>query len=139
MMRDESGFTLIEVLVSMALMGVLVLGLQAAVTGRFVAEVHEQDVQAAANQVAHDRLEQVRMHPEYASLEDEFDEAEVPVPGRPGFALTTDVVRARAGPGACWVQRPVQARQLDFTTVTVTVSARTLEEPVRRTIVVGAP
>ena len=114
----------------MALMGVLVLGLQAAVTGRFVAEVHEQDVQAAANQVAHDRLEQVRMHPEYASLEDEFDEAEVPVPGRPGFALTTDVVRT---------QRAVQARQLDFTTVTVTVSARTLEEPVRRTIVVGAP
>lgn len=132
MARDQGGFTLIEVLVSMALMGILVLSLQAAVTGRFVAEVHEQDVQAAANQVAHDRLEQVRMHPDYASLEDSFAAQAEPVPGRPGFAVTTEVVRT---------QRQVQARQLDFTTVTVTVtvSARTLEEPVQRTIVVGAP
>src|SRR5690606_20653719 len=51
-MSDRAGFTLMEVLVAMVLLGFAILGVQAAITDRFVRDVGHEDYRATAHQLA---------------------------------------------------------------------------------------
>ena len=121
-MSNRSGFTLIEVLVAMVLLGFAVLGVQAAVTDRFVRDVGHEDHRATAMQLAADRLTEIQNDPQYTGLVGRYDGAEDSVPGFPRYQRSTDV-RATTG----------------HTVVTVSVVTPTLRDTVEQTIAIGAP
>lgn len=119
-MRDARGFTLIEVVIAMVILLALVAGLASA-TGGFVRSVAEDDVRAAAVQLADDRIQTILMEPAYDGL-DAYAGTESSLPALPGYTRTTLVTRV-GGP-----DQPV-----DYRTVTVTVAGPALPTPVERT------
>lgn len=121
-MTNRAGFTLIEVLVAMVLLGFALLGVQAAITDRFVRDVGHEDYRATALQLAADRLAEVQSDPRYANLAGRYDGAEDSIPGFPRYQRSTDV-RTATG----------------HTIVTVRVVTPTLADTVSQTVAVGAP
>lgn len=121
-MSDRAGFTLMEVLVAMVLLGFALLGVQAAITDRFMRDVGHEDHRATALQLAADRLTEIQSDPQYTNLQSRYDGAEDSVPGFPLYQRSTDV-RAATG----------------HTVVTVRVVTPTLSDTVDQTVVVGAP
>lgn len=121
-MSSREGFTLMEVLVAMVLLGFAVLGLQAAITDRFVRDVGYEDFRATALQLAADRLAEVQNDPQYTLLPSRYDGAENSVPGFPRYRRSTDVRVANG-----------------YTVVTVRVITPTRQDTVYQTVVVGAP
>jgi prepilin-type N-terminal cleavage/methylation domain-containing protein len=121
-MSNRAGFTLMEVLVAMVLLGFALLGVQAAITDRFVRDVGHEDYRATALQLAADRLTEIQNDPQYTGLATRYDGAEDSVPGFPLYRRSTDV-------------RPATGH----TVLTVTVVTPTLQDTVHQTVVVGAP
>ncbi|HEX6924212.1 MAG TPA: prepilin-type N-terminal cleavage/methylation domain-containing protein [Longimicrobiaceae bacterium] len=121
-MSSRGGFTLIEVLVAMVLLGFAVLGLQAAITDRFVRDVGHEDFRATALQLAADRLTEVQSDPQYTLIPARYDGVEDSVPGFPRYRRSTDVRVANG-----------------YTVITVSVVTPTWADTVRQTVVVGAP
>lgn len=121
-MINRAGFTLIEVLVAMVLLGFALLGVQAAITDRFVRDIGQEDYRATALQLAADRLTEVQSDPRYSTLAGRYDGAEDSVPGFPLYQRSTEV-RTATG----------------HTIVTVQVVTPTLGDTVNQTVVVGAP
>jgi prepilin-type N-terminal cleavage/methylation domain-containing protein len=122
----RDGFTLIEVTLALVLLAFVVLGLQET-TGRFLHVVVVDRARAEADAVADSRVAQVRLWPDYGTIETQFAST---VSGQPraGWAVATTVART-GGVGL----------PNDFKRVTVRVSAPTLASPVERTITVAAP
>ena len=121
-MSNRSGFTLIEVLVAMVLLGFAVLGVQAAITDRFVRDVGQEDQRATAQQLAADRLAALQGDPQYTALSARYAGSEDPVTGFPRYRRDT-FVRESAG----------------YTIVTVQVVTPAARDTVVRTVAVGAP
>lgn len=126
----RDGFTMVEVLVAMVILGIAILGVQAAVTDHFVRDVGTMDRSAVAIQLVEDRIQSVQLDPVYATLEDRYEVAEPTVAGQPGFSRDTRVQHVRTA-GVRGV--------VDYKKVTVEVRAATLPRPVSRTITVAAP
>jgi prepilin-type N-terminal cleavage/methylation domain-containing protein len=126
-MRERDGFTLIEVLVAMVILGFVIIGVQAVITDRMVRDVTFHDNHAVAIQLAHDRIHAVQQDPNYASIPARFAGVETGLAGAPGLRRTTFVATSGANGTPA------------FHTVTVTVSGDRLRQPVSRTIVVAAP
>lgn len=124
-MRRTAGFTLIEVLIALTMLTVVVLAMGAA-TGRFVHTVAVSDRQAAAHQLAHDRVAAVQLHPNYATIDATFSGTETSFPTLTGFTRTTVVTT-------------VVDTQNNFKRITVTVNGPGLLQPVARTVSVAAP
>lgn len=127
LMRRQ-GFTLIEVMMAIMILLGVVLGM-ANVTGRMLHTITTSDRAAAAMELAADRLEQIRLDPDYAGLEAEYKGTESDFPTLPGFTRKTDIVHTggegKTGP--------------DYKRVMVTVSGPGLLTPLSRTVTVGAP
>ncbi len=121
------GFTLVEVMVALAILLVVVTGL-AGTTASSVHSVAIRDRQAVAIELAGHRLEQVRVTPDYAGLEGSYAGTESSIPGHPGYTRTTQIVRV-GGTGL----------PDDYKKVTVTVTAAGLPAAVVRTTTVAAP
>lgn len=121
-MTNRAGFTLIEVLVAMVLLGFAVLGVQATMTDRFVRDVGVEDQRATAQQLAADRLATVQNDPQYTALASRYAGAEDSVPGFPRYQRST-FVREATG----------------HTLVSVRVVTPALRDTVMRTLAVGAP
>jgi prepilin-type N-terminal cleavage/methylation domain-containing protein len=121
-MNNRSGFTLIEVLVAMVLLGFAVLGVQAAVTDRFVRNVGMEDQRAIAHQLAADRIAAVQNDPRYTGISSNYAGSEDPVSGFAGYRRDT-FVRESTG----------------YTVVTVQVLTPVARDTVVRTVAVGAP
>ena len=128
--RDRSGFTMIEVMVAMVILGIAVLGVQAVFTDRFVRDMGRYDRETVATQLVEDQIQVVQLHPVYATLEERYGRTESSIPGFPGFTRETTIQA---------VKQNTARGVVDFKRVTVTVRGNALPRPVSRTIVVGAP
>ena len=117
-MSNRAGFTLMEVLVAMMLLGFAILGVQATITDRFIRDVGHEDYRATAQQLASDRLTEIQ----YTNLVSRYDGPEDSVPGFPLYLRSSDLRQSST-----------------HTVVTVTVVTPTLQDTVHQTIVVGAP
>lgn len=120
------GFTLIEVALAVAILGVVAAGLMAA-SARMIRGVTQDRGRSVAAASAEARLALVRQWPDYRTLDSAFVgvESNTPIAG-----LTRTTTIARTG-GAN------QAN--DFKRITVTVSGASLPAPVSRTLAVAAP
>ncbi len=126
---DRDGFTIVEVLLALLLLSFMVMGFQAA-TGEIIHYAAQSDREAVAVQLVEDRLDLIRLDPQYDSIESRYETTETNLPDYPGLTRSTNVVRT--------YQEQTNGI-LDYTKVTVTVDGGSLRGPVARTIVLGAP
>lgn len=119
---SRAGFTLIEVLVSMVLLGFALMGAQALLTDRLLQNVGTLDVRATALQLASDRVQIIQADPGYSDLSSRYSGTESAITGFTGFRRIT-TLRPDSG----------------FTSVTVRVVTPSMTDTVSRTVVVGAP
>jgi prepilin-type N-terminal cleavage/methylation domain-containing protein len=126
-MNDRRGFSLLEVLIALVILGFVILGAQATLTGRMVSDIGWQETRARATQLAMDRLHLVQSDPAYGTLATRYTGTETGLPGAPGFTRTTQ-----------FSLTPLDAGQ-EYRTVTVTVTAPRLTRPVARTAVIASP
>lgn len=125
----RDGFTIVEVLLALLLLSFMVMGFQAA-TGEIIHYAAQSDREAVAVQLVEDRLDLIRLDPDYTSIESRYENVESDMADYPGLTRTTNVVRT---------YQEQTSGILDYTKVTVTVSGESLRGPVARTIVLGAP
>lgn len=118
--RDRAGFTLIEVLFAMVLLGFSILGVQAVVTDRLLGRVAREDARATALALRDDRLNAAQADPQYDEIAGRFRGVEETIPGFPGFLRTTFVTR-----------------RADHTVVTVEVVTPSRRDTVASTAVIG--
>jgi type II secretion system protein I len=121
-----AGFTLIEVMIAITILGILTLSLLSA-NGRMVGTVARDRVQAQAAEAADAQIAQVRLWPDYGTLETQFSGTTNNFPAT-GWTRVTTITRT-GGSG--------QAN--DFKRVTVTVTAPGLKTPVSRSVTIAAP
>ena len=125
--RPDAGFTLMEVMIAMVILSIMILGFQAAFTGRLLSTVNAQDRRTVALQLAAERVRAVQLDPFYTALEARYEVVEATLPSFPGYGRSTRVDRTSTTTGG------------DVTKVTVTVTHPRLPKPVTRTLVLAAP
>jgi type IV pilus modification protein PilV len=124
-MRARKGFSLVEVVVALLILTVMMLGAQA-LAGRMIRTSATASIQVTAAQLADDRIDYLRMDPQYDSLTARYVADENPVAGYGGYRRTTAVNRTITA---------TTNGTTDFTTITVTVTHQQLATAVARTIV----
>lgn len=125
-MNEESGYTLIEVVIALLILSVVMLGL-AGTTGALLVQAAEDDHKATAVELVHDRTEAVLTDPDYDNLQANYGGAETNLPGNPDFKrITTVTPMTVEGYGA-----------IDAKKVSVKVTGKGLRKPVKRTVVRG--
>lgn len=124
MATRERGFTLIEIIAALVILMVVITGL-ATVTGRFVRTVSEADQNAAAVQLAQDRIQTVQMDPDYGGLDTMYVGTESSFPTLTGYTRETQIQRVGG--------------TNDYKIITVIVNGPGLRQPVERTTTVAAP
>ena len=125
--RGRGGFTLLEVLVAMVILGFVILGAHAVMTDRMVRGLGQQETRLRANQLALDRIHAIQADPVYATLPARYAGTEPSLPDAPGFERATRFATTQLSVGNTYV------------TVTVTVTHARLPGPVSRTVVIAAP
>lgn len=121
------GFTMIEVMMALVILGAVVLGM-ATSTGRFMRQVSESDLENAALQLAEDRIQTVRLDPDYERLEANYEGTEADFPTLDGFTRETMVMRVGG-----------RGQRVNHTRIMVTVDGPGLDRPIRRSATVAAP
>jgi prepilin-type N-terminal cleavage/methylation domain-containing protein len=124
--RADAGFTLIEVMIAMVILGIVLVGFQAASTQRLVGDLQVQDIRNAAVQLAADRVRAVQLDPVYNELALRYGGTETAITNYPGFKRITTVAQTSATGN-------------NYTTVTVQVSRTGLKNTVYRSVVIAAP
>jgi len=126
---SRSGFTMVEVIIALVILGVGILGL-ASTAARLTSASSRARQEASAIRAVDDRMSMILMHPDYEALDSLFSGTEDGVPGlSSGSTRTTEVDRIRTEAGD----------SVDYTRVVVTVNEPRLPEPVSRVSVVAAP
>ncbi|MEQ8330074.1 MAG: prepilin-type N-terminal cleavage/methylation domain-containing protein [Longimicrobiales bacterium] len=122
----RDGFTLVEVVISLVILSVAVLGMGVSAS-RLATVAATAELKALAIQAADDRIARVRLDPRYAALDSVYGGEEENVIG-PNTSRTTQV-------------RHIQETNppLDYKIILVSVSAPFIGDPVTRQIVIGAP
>ncbi|MCL4866759.1 MAG: prepilin-type N-terminal cleavage/methylation domain-containing protein [Gemmatimonadales bacterium] len=123
---NARGFTLIEVALAVAILGIVAAALMSA-TARMMRGITDDRGRTIAAASADARLAMAREWPDYMTLDATYAAVESNTP-MPGWTRTTTIVRT-GGPG----------QVNDFKRITVTVTAPTLPIPVARTVTVAAP
>ncbi|MDB4949808.1 MAG: hypothetical protein JWM27_2457 [Gemmatimonadetes bacterium] len=127
----DAGFTLVEVLFSLVLLGIALVGAQALMTERLVMDMGGMDRQSVATQLAADRLQTVQLDPVYTALETRYAGTETAIAGFPRFTRVTTFQH---------VQTVVPSHgTIDYERVTVTVTHPALRTAVALTKTVAAP
>lgn len=125
-MKREAGFTLIEIMIALTILLVVIVGL-VSTTGRTTNVAATSERQNVAIEMVHDRLDRVRIDPNYAGLDTTYGVTETSFPTLPGFQRVTTIVRFTSSSN-------------DYKKVTVTVTGPGLPAAgVSRTITVAAP
>ena len=122
---STAGFTLVEVLIALAMLGVVLLA-AAASTTKYLGVITRNRIRIQAAAVADAQIAKVRVSPAYDSLTVRFDSTRSGVPF-PGYTRSTRVVRSGAG------------TTTDMTKIRVTVSGPQLASPVVRYATLAAP
>jgi prepilin-type N-terminal cleavage/methylation domain-containing protein len=123
--RDRAGFTLVEVMIALAMFAVLILALMS-LSGKMVRDVALDRQRTLGAAAADARIALLRQWPDYAGL-DAFAVGEADTP-LPGWTRTTTVSRM-GGPGT----------PSDYKRITVQVTGPGMSVPVSRTISLAAP
>jgi prepilin-type N-terminal cleavage/methylation domain-containing protein len=124
-MANRDGFTLIEVMISIFILGSIVLAM-AASASKYLSVATKNRMRIQANAAAEAQIALVRVSPNYDSLTVKFDSTKSNMP-MTGYTRTTSVVRTGAGTTS------------DITKVTVTVTGPLLATPVKRSISIAVP
>ena len=123
--RSSAGFTLVEVLIALAMLSVVLLA-AAASTTKYLGVITRNRMRIQAAAVADAQIAKVRVSPAYDSLTVRFDSTRSGVPF-PGYTRSTRVIRSGAG------------STTDVTKIRVTVSGPELSSPVIRYATIAAP
>jgi prepilin-type N-terminal cleavage/methylation domain-containing protein len=124
-MRDERGFTLVEVILALTIL-LVVMMLLANTTGKTVHTAATTANQQAALELAMDREEQIRLDPNYSGYEVAYAKTETGFPTLPGFQRVTTITRTTSVGN-------------DYKKITVTVTGPGVSPAVTRTVTVAAP
>lgn len=124
-MTNQRGFTLIEVVVALTILLVVMVGL-VTMTGKTSNIAAISDRQEAATQLVNDRLDQIRVDPNYTKLDSMYATTETTFPTLPGFQRVTQIIRTTSSSN-------------DYKRITVTVTGPGLAVPIARTVTVAAP
>lgn len=124
-MTNQRGFTLIEVVVALTILLVVMVGL-ITMTGKTANIAAISDRQEAATQLVNDRLDQIRVDPNYTTLDSIYATTESSFPTLPGFTRVTTIIRTTSSSN-------------DFKRITVSVTGPGLSAAVARTVTVAAP
>jgi prepilin-type N-terminal cleavage/methylation domain-containing protein len=122
---SQDGFTLIEVMISIFILGSIVLAM-AASSSKYLSVSTKNRVRIQANAAAEAQIALIRVSPNYDSLTVKFDSTMSNNP-MAGYTRTTNVVRTGTGTTS------------DITRATVTVTGPLLATPVKRSITIAAP
>lgn len=128
-MSDRNGFTLIEVVVALTLLGVVLMGIGASSAQLTQASTNAVRATAALD-LLHERMATVRMDPAYDQIEARYEGTETSIAGFPGLTRKTEVTATRDS-------LPSSGGILAYKLVTVTVDGTGLEKPLTRTIAVA--
>ena len=123
--KSSAGFTLVEVLIALAMLGVVLLA-AAASTTKYLGVITRNRMRIQAAALADAQIAKVRVSPAYDSLTVRFDSTRSGVPF-PGYTRSTRVIRTGAG------------TTTDVTKIRVTVSGPQLSTPVVRYATIAAP
>ncbi|MFN0098638.1 MAG: prepilin-type N-terminal cleavage/methylation domain-containing protein [Gemmatimonadaceae bacterium] len=124
-MKNRDGFTLIEIVMAMAILLIVMLTL-VTMTGRAVHVSTIAEREQAAIQMATDRTDEIRTNPVYAALDSLYEGTESTFSTLPGFSRVTQIER-------------ITSSGQDYKKVTVTVNGPGLSAPISRTVAVAAP
>jgi type II secretion system protein I len=122
---STGGFTLVEVLIALAMLSVVLLA-AAASTTKYLGVITRNRIRIQAAALADAQIAQVRVSPAYDSLTVRFDSTRSGVPF-PGYTRSTRVLRSGAG------------TTNDLTKIRVTVSGPELSTPIVRYATIAAP
>lgn len=123
----RGGFTLLEVMVALVILGFVIMGAQATITDRMVRRVGYQEARMRASQLALDRIQLIQSDPGYGTLAARYTGTEATIANAPRYTRTT-LFRSTALTGGN-----------TYLTVTVSVSSPRLARPVSRTVTVASP
>jgi prepilin-type N-terminal cleavage/methylation domain-containing protein len=126
-MKSRRGFTLIEVLVAVVILGAVVMAIASALA-KFMHVVATSDRDSAALELVEDRLQQIQMDPNYNGLDTLYVATESNFPTLAGYTRETTIARV-GGLG--------QAN--DYKQIRVTVSGPGLVSPIQRSVTIAAP
>jgi prepilin-type N-terminal cleavage/methylation domain-containing protein len=121
------GFTLVEVVVSLVILGGVFLGLALFVSNMAHASSYSR-LQDTAEDLVADRLEMIKSATDYSAIDSMFTATEGTIPGDPGFSRQTIVDHVGGQP----------ADSVDYKLVTVIVTNPVLPQPVRKTTAIAA-
>ena len=127
--HGRDGFTVVEVILALLLLSFMVMGFQAA-TGEIISYAAQSDRQSVAAQLVEDRLDLIRLDPDYEAIESRYEGVESSLADYPGFTRTTNIVQT---------YDEQATGVLNYLKITVTVDGDGIRDPVARTIVIGAP
>ena len=122
---SPDGFTLVEVLIALAMLSVVLLA-AAASTTKYLGVITRNRMRIQAAALADAQIAKVRVSPAYDSLTVRFDSTTSGIPS-PGYSRSTRVVRTGAG------------TTNDLTKVRVTISGPELSTPIVRYATIAAP
>jgi type II secretion system protein I len=122
---SSAGFTLVEVLIALAMLSIVLLA-AAASTTKYLGVITRNRMRIQAAAVADAQIAKVRVSPAYDSLTVRFDSTRSGVPFA-GYTRSTRVIRTGAG------------STTDVTKIRVTVSGPELSSPVVRYATIAAP
>lgn len=127
--RSRSGFTLIEVLVSLVILAGVFLGL-ALFTSNMAHAATESRLMDTAEDLVANRMEMVESATNYASIDSMYTATEGTIPGSEyrGFSRQTIIEHVGGQP----------ADSVDYKLVTVIVTNPALQHPVRKTTAIAA-
>jgi prepilin-type N-terminal cleavage/methylation domain-containing protein len=121
-LRKRRGFTLVETIVALGLLGGVLLGMSA--FGMKLSQASSvARIRATAGQLVSDRLEAVKSAPRYSVIDSMFVATESNAAGFKGFTRQTWVTRVGGG----------AADTIDYKLITVEVRHGNLLKPVRKT------
>jgi prepilin-type N-terminal cleavage/methylation domain-containing protein len=125
-MKGQGGFTLIEILIALGILLIVIVGLVSTTSkSTHVAAISERE--SAAIELVHDRIDRVRVDPDYGGLDTTYAKTETSFPTLAGFQRVTTIVRFTSSSN-------------DYKKVTVTVTGPGLPAAgISRTITVAAP
>lgn len=125
-MRRRAGFTLIEVMIALVILGIAALSLMR-VTSRMIRSVTDDRTRTLASASADARIAEVRAWPTYSTLETKYAGTETDIPIT-GLTRVTTIVRTGG-----------LNQTNDYKRITVTVSGTQLTSNVTRTVTIAPP
>lgn len=129
-MKTRDGFTLVEVIVSLLLLGTVVLSLSAATAG-MIRSSTESARNTVSMSLVQERLGQIAADPDYDSLEENYRGVETGELQGVAYSRTTLVEHVR--------ENQQGGRAVDVKRITVTVQETGSGRSITRSISVGAP